>query len=561
MQKLWRLFPQDAERAFKLSQELKLTPLTAQVLINRGLNEAGRARQFLKPSLSYLRDPFEIPHIKSAAERVLKAAQSGEKVLVYGDYDVDGVTGTVIMLETLRHLGMKPEFYIPHRYGEGYSLNSEAVKKFKDEGVKLIITVDCGIASLIEIELANSFGMEVIVTDHHNLPAKLPNAFSLVNPKLIKEEHPSKYLSGAGVAFKFAWALLRSAGDKENGFLTDLLDLAALGTVADVVPLTDENRILAVVGINRINEKKRLGLKHLAEAAGISGRVSIDRINFGLSPRINASGRLEHASLSVKLLTSTDPVEARTLAQQLNSINTRRQGIGGDIQEEVFSQLKVTDDQKIIVASGEGWHPGVIGIVASRVVDAYFRPTVLIGINEGVGRGSARSIEDFNIFAVLDTCRDLFSDFGGHEGAAGFEIDPGNIPELKRRLEEKLREFATSEIFTPKLEIDCELDAKQITLGLIKELEALAPHGQGNPAPVFMTRGLKIKDIKKVGNNGGHLKLRFSNGLESIGFRLGELANGLSYEKTYDIAYNLESNEWNGFESAQLNLIDIRENQ
>ncbi len=555
MQKLWRLNRQEAELSYKLSQELEINPLTAQILINRGVKDAPQAKKFLKPSLAYLRDPFEIPHIAQAARRVLR----GGKIIIYGDYDVDGVTGTVILLETLKHLGLSPAYYIPHRYGEGYSLNAEAVQKFKAEGVNLIITVDCGIASLIEIELANSLGMEVIVTDHHNLPGKLPNAHSVVNPKLIKEEHPSKYLSGAGVAFKFAWALLRTAGIKENGFLTGLLDLAALGTVADVVPLTDENRILAVTGLNLINERKRYGIKYLAEAAGISGRITIDRINFGLSPRINASGRLEHASLSVKLLTAEDAVEARALAQQLNAINTRRQGIGENIQEEVFSQLKVTDEQKIIVASGEGWHPGVIGIVASRVVDAYYRPAVLIGINEGVGRGSARSIKGFSIFAMLDTCRDLFSDFGGHEGAAGFEIDPANIPELKRRLEEKIGEFSTPEMLTPKLDLDCELDAKQITLGLIKELEGLDPHGQGNPAPTFLTRGLKIKDLKKVGSSGAHLKLRFSNGLEAIGFRLGELGGGLSFQKTYDIAYNLESNEWNGFESAQLNLVDIRE--
>ncbi|MFA4967931.1 MAG: single-stranded-DNA-specific exonuclease RecJ [Candidatus Margulisiibacteriota bacterium] len=558
----WQVFRQDPSAGQKLSQELKISPLTAQILINRGIDTQKKADEFLNPRLLNLKDPFDIPNILDAAKRVLAAKEKNEKILIYGDYDVDGVTGTVILIETFKFLGLDPGFYIPSRYGEGYSMNLEVIKKFKDEGIGLIVTVDCGISNLIEIEEANSVGIDVVVTDHHNLPQDLPAARAIVNPKMIKNEHPSKYLSGAGVAFKFAWALLRTAGIKENGFLTSLLDLVALGTVADVVPLTDENRILTVCGMKIINEKKRPGIKALADIASIKKRISIRDINFGMAPRINAAGRLEHASLSVKLLTSKDKEEAAQMAQEINKINQRRQGIGENMQEEVFKIMAEQKGQKILIASGNDWHPGVIGIIASRVVDAYYRPTVIIGINEGVGRGSARSIDDFSIFGILDTCRDLFNDFGGHEGAAGFEIDPEKIPELKTRLLEKIDALITEDTLTPKIVIDCEISPRQITLGQIKELEALDPFGQGNPSPVFMTKALTLSDLKKVGAGGSHLKIKMSDGqatLEVIGFRMGDVAARLSIGKSYDIAYNLEANEWNGFESAQLNLQDIKE--
>ncbi|KAF0134746.1 MAG: single-stranded-DNA-specific exonuclease [Candidatus Saganbacteria bacterium] len=558
--KKWQLFSQEKEKSSQFSSELKISPLTAQVLINRGISNLKEADVFLRPKLLHLSDPFDIPQIDIAAKRTLLAKERNEKVLIYGDYDVDGVTGTVILVEALRYLGINASFYIPSRYGEGYSINSEAVKKAKDDGINLIVTVDCGISNFDEIEYANSLGIDVVVTDHHNLPRTLPNAQALVNPKMIPENHPSKHLSGAGVAFKFAWALFRRAGIKENGFLTSLLDLVALGTVADVVPLNQENRILTVAGLKILNEKKRLGIKHLAEIAGIKDKISVGHVNFALAPRINAAGRIEHASLSVKLLLSKDQVEAKSLAQEINKINLQRQGIGESIQKEVFLTIESQKDEKVIFAYGEGWHPGVIGIAASRVVDRFYRPTVLVGINDGVGRGSARSIEGFNVFALLDTCRDLFVDFGGHEGAAGFEIDPKNLPELKERLIKNVT--ISDDLLCPKIQIDAELPLKQITLGLIKELDTLDPHGRSNPAPLFITQNLALKDLRTVGSDGAHLKIKLADDkitTEAIGFRMGKEFSNMQINKKYNIAYNLETNEWNGFESAQLNLVDIKE--
>lgn len=564
MQKIWQVFKPEEKLAQTFSRELNLSLLVSQLLINRGIKTLNAAEVFLNPRLSHLRDPLEIPNMNAAARRVLEAKSKGEKVLVFGDYDVDGVTGTAILVHTLRFLGIDAAYYIPQRYGEGYSLSLEAVKKIAATGNKLIITVDCGIASFIEIEEANVLGMQVIVTDHHNLPRQLPQAYAIVNPKMIKEEHPSKNLSGAGVAFKFAWALLRATGIKESDFLISLLDLTALGTIADVVPLTEENRILAVSGLNVINERKRPGLKHLIEAASLAGKIIVDNIYFALAPRINAAGRIEHASKSLELLLASDPAQARTLAKELNQINSRRQDIGKAIKEEVFSRLEEINiaENKLVVLSGENWHPGVIGIIASQVVDRYFRPAVLIGINDGVGRGSARSIEGLNIYELLDSCHDLFLDFGGHEGAAGFEILPAKIAELERRLRETIDVTISAEVLIPKVKIDAEINPATITLSLIKELEKIGPHGEGNTTPVYMSRNLQILDLRKVGSAGKHLKAKFSNGnisLETVGFGLGYLVNQLSYDKSYDIAYELSANEWNGFEMAQLSLVDIRE--
>ena len=345
--------------------------------------------------------------------------------------------------------------------------------------------------------------------------------------------------------------------------MASLLDLAALGTISDVVPLLEENRILAVTGLNLIDQRKRLGVKHLSEAASLPAKISVNHIYFGLAPRLNAAGRLEHASKSVELLLAEDPAAAGELARELGRINSRRQEIGGTIKAEVFAALdeEYLKKNKLILLSGDGWHPGVIGIVASQVVDAFARPAVLIGINDGVGRGSARSVEGLNIFAILNSCRDLFIDFGGHEGAAGFEIPIEKIPELEARLKAEVETRLKPEDLIPRLEIDAELRPAQLTLGLLAELELLAPHGAGNPAPVFLLRGLALTDFKKVGKEGKHLKAWFDQdgvNLEAIGFGLGgNYSPGVG--NNYDIVFNLERNEWNGYERVQLSLIDIRE--
>lgn len=555
----WQLIEPNKALAQSLSAALNLSELTTQVLINRGITDAAKAEEFLRPRLAHLRNPMEIPNVEKATKRVLAAKAKGEKVLIFGDYDVDGVTGTSILLQTLKYLGIDATYYIPNRYGEGYSLSVEAVKKIAESGVKLIVTVDCGISSLEEIAEAGRLGLEVIVTDHHNLPKQLPSAYAIVNPKMI-HDHPSEHLSGAGVAFKFAWALLKTAGEKDSVFLASLLDLASLGTIADVVPLNRENRVLAAAGLNLINQRKRIGISELADAAKLGERISIRDINFGLAPRINAAGRLEHASKAVELMITDDPVKARELAKELGQINTRRQGIGKDIQEEVFSKLDddYVKQNRLAVLSGDDWHPGVIGIVASKVVDRFSRPAVLIGVSDGVGRGSARSVDGINIFNILETCSDLFTDFGGHAGAAGFEIETEKIPELIKRLQAEAEKRISPEDLRSKIFIDAEVDLETVTLNLIKELDVLDPHGEGNPVPIFSSRGVALSNMRTVGADGKHLKAKIEN-IDMIGFGFGSLEKTLSYDKKYDIAYHLNANEWNGFEVAQLGLVDIRE--
>ena len=557
--KRWQVSRQEKEAAQEISKASKISTILAQALINRGLSGIAEIDAFITPKLNFLSNPYDIPDMEKAAQRVLLAKEKRERVAVYGDYDVDGVTGTAILLLTFKDLGIDATYYIPHRYSEGYGLNNNAIKKLFDEGIKLIVTVDCGISNVIEIEYANSLGMEVVVTDHHNPPKMLPKAYSIVNPKLIDGNHRARELSGSGVAFKFAWGLYRSAGIKDSTNLMEMLDLAGLGTIADVVPLLDENRILAIYGLKNLNDCKRIGLRSLIDAAGIKKKITSSTVNFAISPRLNSAGRIEHASLSVELLTTKDELIAKKLALELNRLNSKRQGIGSQIQEEVFAKIGEKPERSIVL-SGNSWNPGVIGIVASKVVDRYNRPAVLIGVNEGIGRGSARSIDGINIFNVLSECKDLFTDFGGHKKAAGFEVVEDNIPELTRRLKEIIDGIVSDEELVPTLEIESALDPKDITMSLASELELLDPHGEENPPPVFVSYGLKLIDMRRVGD-GTHLKARFTDGkvtLDSIGFSLGDLASKLKLGDLYDLAYNLEVNEFNGLESAQLNLVDIR---
>jgi single-stranded-DNA-specific exonuclease len=565
-QKQWEILPQNPNLAEKLAGELKLSPITAQVLLHRGISNCDQAKIFLTPKLSILRDPLDFPQIKVAAQRIFEAREKKQKICVFGDYDVDGVTGTALLTLALRFLGLDVDYYVPHRYAEGYGMNAEAVREIAARGAKLIITVDCGISNLEEINLARELGVDVIVTDHHNLPPQLPAALAVVNPKLLEADHPSRYLSGVGVAFKFLWGIFKLAGVKDAVFLTSLLDLVGLGTISDIVPLIGENRIFAVHGLAVLNKKKRVGLRCLMEVAGLKNKISVHQVNFMLSPRLNAAGRLKHANLSLELLLTEDEDRARSLANQLNAANLDRQGIGNSIQGEVFERLDAMEleGEKIIVLEGRDWHPGVIGIVASQVTERYYKPAVLIGVQEGVGRGSARSIEGVNVFDILDSCRDLYLDFGGHAGAAGFEIPSEKIPELVSRLKIAAADRLKEADLVSKIKIEAEIDPKILTLSLVKELEMLDPHGEDNPPPVFISRNLCAQDWNRVGSNKKHLKARFTDGsmtLETIGFGMGERASELNFDEVFDLAYNLQVNEWDGFEMVQLNLVDLRRSQ
>lgn len=561
LKRRWQFLETQDGLSKEISDEFKISKQTAQILINRKLKEKEQIADFLNPRLGSLRDPFEIPGMQKAVARILSAKQKKEKIYVFGDYDVDGVTGTAIIVLALRKLGIDPSYYIPHRYDEGYGLNEEAIKKISQEKTSLIITVDCGISSIKEIDVANSLGIDVIITDHHNIPKDLPKAHAIVNPKLIKEKHPSKDLSGAGVAFKLIWALFRGSGISDSVPIKEFLDLAALGTVADIVPLVEENRILAVCGMKVLNEKKRIGVKHLFDAAGITKELNTKTISFMIAPRLNAPGRLKSASLSMELLLENDSSKAQTIAQEINRINIERQQIGNLIGEEVLQKIENASDKKLLLLSGKKWHPGVIGIVASRLVEKFNRPAILISEEEKFCRGSARGVEDFNIYEFLSSCRDLFIDFGGHKEAAGFEILPENIKILEERLSEKIEGALTKENLVPKTKIDIELACDDINMDLASELKILEPFGQANPNPIFMSKKLKIVNGKKVGSTGNHLKVKFSSGkayIDSIGFGMGDFEKELDDINEVDVLYNLSVNEWNGNLSTQMELIDLK---
>jgi single-stranded-DNA-specific exonuclease len=563
MQKTWKILTAQTTRVEEVSRELNISGVCAQVLVNRGVASVAEARVFLSPRLSALTDPLEMESIKVAAARLLLAKSRNEKVLVFGDYDVDGVTGTALLVLALRFMGIDADYYIPHRYTEGYGMNKEAVRQIAGRGTKLIITVDCGVSDYEEINLAKKLGMEVIITDHHVIPPKLPEVVAVVNPKLLPEGHPSRFLAGVGVAFKFVWGVFKVAGIKDSAFLTSLLDLVGLGTISDIVPLRGENRVLAVHGLNALNKKKRVGIGALGEVAGIKDRISVHSVNYVIAPRLNAAGRLKHAEVALKLLLTEDWDEARSLARELQATNLDRRGIGNSIQEEVFDRLAagVAAQDKLIFLEGKNWHPGVIGIVASQVTEQYFRPVVLVGIDDERARGSARSIEEVNVFKILESARDLYLDFGGHAGAAGFEIAVEKIGELKARLLSCANQMISEVVLQPSIKIEMELDPKTLTLSLVKELENLDPHGEENPRPIFITKRLKAADWGRVGANKKHLKARFTDGtsqLETIGFGMGERAGELSFAEDFDLVYNLQTNEWNGFEIVQLDLVDFR---
>ena len=557
----WSQYPRDEKLSGELSKEFNISSATSQVLINRGIKNGEEASSFINPRLSGLKDPFEIPNMKKAAGRVLLAKERGEKVTVYGDFDVDGVTATAIVVLALRTLGIETSYYIPHRYGEGYGMHEEAVSKIAADGTKLIITVDCGITNAKEIEKASSLGMDVIVTDHHNIPKKLPKAYAVVDPKMMEDGHPSKNLAGAGVAFKFVWAVFKEAGIKDTALIKEYLDLAALGTVADVVPLTAENRVIVVAGIKVINENKRVGIKHLISAAGVKGSINSHKIAFMLAPRLNSPGRLEHAGLSLELLLENDPSKANEIAARINKVNSKRQEIGSLIGEEALSAVKDYENKKIIVLSSKGWHPGVIGIVASKICEKFNRPAILIGIHDDKCRGSARSIEGCDVYSLLAACSDLFTDFGGHKDAAGFEMKAGNIEKLKERLSIEVDAQVSIDTLAAKTRIDCELDSKDICLSLAKEMAKLEPFGQGNPHPVLMSRGLKVVSKKAVGTAKKHLKLKLTDGkaiFEAIGFGIGDLWEKILPDSSFDFAYSLKVSDWSGYDEPELELIDIR---
>ncbi len=540
-----------------------LPPLAAQVLWNRGVTDAAAAEAFLHPDYRHLADPLAMRDMATAVARIVRALEQGEPITVYGDFDADGVTAATLLVQALTRMGGQARAYIPHRVEEGYGLNSEAVERLAGEGTRLLITVDCGISNAAEVARANERGMDVIVTDHHLPPAALPPALAILNPRQPGCEYPFKRLAGVGIAFALVRGLAR-AGVRCGGLRArDLLDLVALGTVADVSPLVGENRILVAHGLEVLRRTARPGLRGLMAVAGVRPeRVGTGTIGFVLGPRLNAAGRIDHASIAYRLLQAETQEEAAELAQELDLLNRERQDLTAATLERARQRvLELPEERRVIVLADSGFPAGVVGLVAGKLVEEFCRPALLIELGEEVSRGSARSIGAFHITAALESCAELLVRYGGHRVAAGFSLRNENLAALECRLEALAREQLSEADLAPALHIDAEADLGSLNWDLQEVLEQMAPFGVENPQPVFLCRGLQVKRARTVGSTGDHLRLTLSDGrltTEAIGFRLGGRLPECRVGCRVDLAVTLEANAWGGEEKLELQVRSLR---
>lgn len=557
-------------RSRTLAAELGVPPLVAKILSLRGLGSVRDAQAFLRSGLQDLIDPFLLPDMEKAVFRILRAIRDREKIRIYGDYDVDGVTSVCVLLHVLEYLGADVDYYIPARLVDGYGVNSDAIERAARDGTSLLITVDCGITALDEVELARERGIDVIVTDHHEPGDNLPRAHAAIDPKRRDARYPFTDLAGVGVAYKLGHALLGAQAGTLDALEPPihLLELVALGTIADVAPLTGENRILAKHGLARMNATTTVGLRALIERSGLLGReISAGTVSFALGPRLNAAGRLGDASLCVDLLTTSSSERAAEIARVLDQANQERQALEQSILMEAASMVGTRDGEAedvVLVLAGEGWHAGVIGIVASRLCERFNRPVILISLDGEEGRGSGRSIEAFNLYEGLCRCQDLLEEFGGHSYAAGLSITRDAVDLFRERINHVGRSLLTQDDLVRRIRCDLDIGFDEVDLVAAEGLAALAPFGVANPTPTFLTRGARLVEYRGVGADAKHLKMKlFHNGvvLDAIGFGLGSLAPTLFARgiTEVDIMYAIEVNQWNGTRQAELNIKDMRE--
>ncbi|MGB2697842.1 MAG: single-stranded-DNA-specific exonuclease RecJ [Candidatus Zixiibacteriota bacterium] len=558
----------ESDPELKITQEiaasLSLPPGIVKILINRGLTTPEQAKRFIYPDLSNLLDPLLLGEMDKAVDRILYALKDNQRIMIFGDYDVDGITATSLVFLVLNRLGATVSYYLPNRLKEGYGLSEEGILVAEKRGVKLLISVDCGVTAVKEVEFANQRGIDCIITDHHEFSDILPPAVAIVNPKQKGKNYPGGELSGVGVAFKLAQALYRRL-DQNEAELEEHLDLVALGTAADIVPMINENRILTKFGINQIVRTTKPGLKSLIFISGLMGKdIGTGQVVFILAPRINAVGRLGDAVKAIKLLTTKDEQLGSQLARELNQENIRRKKIDETTLDEALEMIEQEVDlnqDKAIVLASSGWHQGVIGIVASRLVERYHRPTILIAVDKNEGKGSARSIFGFDMYDALKECSNFLSKFGGHKYAAGLSIDPKNINKFREKFRAISKIGLKQEKLVPKLTIDSELEFDSIDDKLVDMLNLFAPFGPQNLHPVFLTRNLEILgEPYVVGYNHLKIKVKKNNRIfDAIGFGFGDWVKPLSMKRIkIDLVYVIERNTWNGNSKLQLRIKDLR---
>ncbi|MDX8341967.1 single-stranded-DNA-specific exonuclease RecJ [Rossellomorea sp. YZS02] len=556
----WIMTESDEHKITELANELKVPSLVAKLLLNRDLEDVEEARNFLFDTGDLFHDPFLFEDMKKATERIHKAIQDGERILVYGDYDADGVSSTSVMMTVLRDLGAEVEFYIPNRFSEGYGPNEGAFRWAKDEDFSLIITVDTGISAVNEAKLAKELGMDLIITDHHEPGPELPETYALLHPKVEGTSYPFGELAGVGVAFKLAHALY-------GELPTHLLDLAAIGTIADLVPLRGENRILAKRGLAQLRVSNRLGIKALCKIGNAhQHEITEETVGFMIAPRINAVGRLGDADPAVDLMLTEDTEEAKALAEEIDGLNKERQSIVAQMTEEAVEMVEndfPLKDNAVLIIGKEGWNPGVVGIVASRLVDKFYRPTIVLSYDseKGTAKGSARSIVGFDLFKNLSTCRDILPHFGGHPMAAGMTLQLEDVDQLRNRLNELAETELSPDDFIPVTQLDATVTVDEISVESIEKLQLLAPFGMKNPKPKWILEDVSIGHYKKIGSQQNHLKLVLENNgiqLDGVGFGLGELADHMTPFSNASVIGELSINEWNNRKKPQVFLHDVK---
>ncbi len=559
MNKKWEFYNSDKNKIEEIMTKHGVSELLATVLVNREITDDEEIKVFLNPTRSDFHDPYLMPDMQKAVNRIIKAIENNEKVMIYGDYDVDGITSITVLKKYLKERGLLAGHRIPNRLKEGYGLNETAIREIANQGYKLIITVDCGISGNNEIDLAYSLGMEVVVTDHHEPLEILPNALAIIDCKRKDNKYPFKSLAGVGVVFKLIQAINIKLGLDEKEYLK-YLDIVSIGTISDIVPLVDENRVIAKLGLKLAEVTKIPGLKSLLISAGYK-EVNSNTVSFGIAPRINACGRMGHEEEALNLFLTENLVEANKITENLNKYNRERQEIEKRIFEEATQKIekeKLKNNNAIVVGS-ENWHHGVIGIVASKITDLYFKPSILVCFEGESGNGSGRSIPGFDLHEALCKSSEYLEKYGGHEMAVGLSVNKSKFKEFSKRFEEIAEEENTDEI-TPVIKVDKEIALKDIKLQNVDDLKLLEPFGESNKMPIFIYKNLKIDSIRAL-SEGKHLKLTLKDNnsiINAIGFNMGEYAEEYQLGDKIDVIGILEVNSFNGEKNIQINMKDIR---
>ena len=558
MNKKWECYEIDEKELKEFMQKYNLNELLARVLLNKGITKKEDIDLFMSPTRKDFHDPFLMPDMEIAVNRILKAIDNNEKIIIYGDYDADGITSITVLKSFLEERGLEVDSYIPNRLDEGYGLNKEAIKKIFDDGHRLMITVDCGISGIDEVDYANSLGMEVLITDHHEPAQTLPKALAVVDAKRKDNEYPFNQLAGVGVVFKLIQAISIKLNLDEKEYLK-YLDIVCIGTISDIVPLVDENRVIAKLGLKLVNQTRNIGLKALLEVVGFKD-IDSGAISFGVAPRINACGRMGHEQIALDLFLAKDYDTAKKLAIKLNEYNTERQSIEKRIFDEAKEKIENEEkDNACIIVGREGWHHGIIGIVASKVTDMYFKPSILICFEKDIGKGSGRSIPGFDLHEALMNCSTELEKFGGHAMAVGVTVSRDKFDEFKEKLEEYAKQCDIDKL-VPIINIDSEIQLKNIDIDSVKSLKMLEPFGEANKTPLFLFKNLKINSIRAL-SEGKHLKLTLKEDnfmINAIGFNMGDLSEKYLLDDKVDVVGSLEINSFNGNESIQIVMKDLR---